>query len=50
MSFSPRPRHQRLDQRHLLPACFPARILAAWRDHRFEIVVTPDTLAELETH
>ena len=27
----------------------PARILAAWRDHRFEIVVTPDTLAELET-
>jgi len=28
---------------------FPARILAAWRDHHFEIVVTPDTLAELET-
>jgi putative PIN family toxin of toxin-antitoxin system len=27
----------------------PARILAAWRDDRFEIVVTPDTLAELET-
>lgn len=27
----------------------PARILAAWRSHRFEIVVTPDTLAELET-
>jgi len=27
----------------------PARILAAWRDHRFEVVVTPDTLAELET-
>jgi len=27
----------------------PARILAAWRDHRFEIVVTPDTLTELET-
>ena len=27
----------------------PARILAAWRDHHFKIVVTPDTLAELET-
>jgi len=27
----------------------PARILAAWRDHRFEVVVTPNTLAELET-
>jgi putative PIN family toxin of toxin-antitoxin system len=27
----------------------PARILAAWRDHRFEVVVTLDTLSELET-
>ncbi|HID61607.1 MAG TPA: putative toxin-antitoxin system toxin component, PIN family [Anaerolineae bacterium] len=27
----------------------PARILAAWCDHRFEVVVTPDTLTELET-
>jgi putative PIN family toxin of toxin-antitoxin system len=27
----------------------PARILTAWRDQHFEVVVTPDTLAELET-
>ena len=26
----------------------PARILCAWRDHHFEIVVTSETLAELE--
>jgi putative PIN family toxin of toxin-antitoxin system len=26
----------------------PASILRAWRDRRFEIVVTPETLAELE--
>lgn len=26
----------------------PARILCAWRDRRFEIVVTSETLAELE--
>jgi len=26
----------------------PAAILRAWRDRRFELIVTPDTLAELE--